>query len=62
MNKPPRHVRESQLRGLMQTNRDELIALYMKAAGIDFGQMPPIGILASQMIEAILAHEYPNEP
>jgi hypothetical protein len=54
--KPTREEREEELAAMMRAGmRDELYALYARA----YGSMPPIGSLGSQIIEAILDHEYP---
>lgn len=57
-----REMRELELRAMMQRDYSKLVELYMKAAGVPFGTMPPIGMLASQMIQVILEKEFPEKP
>jgi hypothetical protein len=54
-----RQQRERQLWSLLQTQtgREVIYATYMNLTG----QMPQVGMLASQMIEAILDHEFPEQ-
>ncbi len=59
--KPVRKVRELELMSVMpsEKGRKEIDRLYRIAAGIPDHERPPVGILGSEMVAAILEFEYP---
>jgi hypothetical protein len=59
-----RDQRERELLTLMRNpaGRHSIPALYRKAMGTPATVMLPLGILHSQMIQAILDREYPRNP
>ena len=54
-----REERERELHELMQSDFDKFVELYRSTVQMPLGQMPPPGMVANAMVEAILEHEFP---